>query len=375
MSIDIGFTLKKAYEVLIKCPEMKIYGLLLFLNSMIMALYSYGAPKLNALVHIEKDGTIHTSPYLLQYVVISIIVLLITIIFSVIFLSATIRSTYEHLKGSSSSQKSIRNAVKVFPSVFGASILYALAVLSPILLGFFLLLTPCCLIVLLIFALMLYLAIRLAFFAPPIVIYRKKAIEGLQESWGVTYGNTVDVGVFLLILTIFMVPIYVMVSLANGNLLAEVIVQPISAFFNLWAIISMTLAYLQLEGIYGPQGLVESSASKNEPKEKSILLIGFSEEEVGRLRKEGLSVYPVNQDSKMFTLREILENPASHYGDCSWTSERYAIMHGFKQDEILEIIHKINSHAQGVVKYATSTEDSLDWTLDYLIKELGGKIE
>jgi hypothetical protein len=377
MSIDIGFTLKKAYEVLIKCPEMKLYALLLFLNSGIMALYNYGAPDFRSMVKVEYGRIVYVSPNLINYVIFFIILLFISVIFSVWFSSAAIKSTYDHLKGSSSSSTSMRRALRALPYVLGATILYGIAVISPIFLSLFLLFSPicCCLVVLVVFALIIYFGLRLAFFAPPIVIFKKSAIDGLKESWEVTNGNLVDVGVFFLIISVIDLPIYALSSVPR-NLPLSLLTSLITAFLNLWIIAAVTIAYLQLAGKYGPEGFTEiedRAYHSSAPMRKLILLIGFTGDEVREMEKIGLPVYSINQNSRMFTLREILENPESHYGDSTWTSERYAILHGFQGDEILDTLQKINSHAKGEVKFATSTEDSMEWTISYLIKELGGK--
>ena len=376
MSLNIGYSMKKGYEILIKCPEMKIYAILLFLNSLILTLYSYGMPSFNSLVKVENGELVYVSPYLTAYIALFVLLIIVVVVFSIIFTSAGIKSSYDYLRGKNSSYMSMRNAVRVFPSVFGASILYFLAIISPIILGILLIMVPgCCILAILIPILMIYFAIRLVFFAYPIVIFRRKAIDGLKESWELVHGNVIETGILLLILALVASPIYIATRFSGNNLLISVVVSFIASFINIWITATMTIAYLQLKGVYGRKGLIEKKdVHYSIPKNRAILLIGFTPEEVERIKGEDLPAYPISQEARMFTVREIIAEPNRYSGDALWTSGKYAIIHGFDGSRIPEILNTINTIAGGKVNFATTTETSVEWTLSYLLKEIGGTI-
>ncbi len=375
MGLDIELSLKKGYEILRKCSEMKIYAILLFLNSLILTLYSYGMPSFNSLVKVENGELVYVSPYLTAYIALFVLLIIVVLVFSILFTSASIKSSYDYLRGKNSSYRSMRNAVKVFPSVFGASILYFLAIIFPIILGIFLIIGGCCLLAILIPILILYIAIRLVFFLYPIVIFRRKAMEGLKESWEISHGNVLEVGLLLLILSLFELPLGIVTQLAKNNIAVSVITSFILSFINMWILATMTVAYLQLKGVYGRKGLIEKKEEVYSiPKNRAILLIGFTPDEVDRIKGKGLPAYPISQEARMFTVREIIAEPGRYSGDALWTSGKYAIIHGFDGSQIPDILNTINTIAGGKVNFATTTETSVEWTLSYLLKEIGETI-
>ncbi len=111
---------------------------------------------------------------------------------------------------------------------------------------------------------------------------------------------------------------------------------------------------------------MKSSAEKN----KVVLLIGFSPDEVKRIKEvvEG-KLCLLTQDFLQWTLEDVIERCGE--GDYEiWSEDRIVILHGYEKEEILKILRKIKELTPYHIIFATTTPISLQWKLENLIKEL-----
>ena len=376
MDIDFGFSMKKAYLILKECREMRIYPILIFL----VALFISGVFQLvsGEVQHILSgymmDGVFfgdfsEVMDELLPYIGVMIIYALIGWILSTIITAAVIRSGYDHLRGKGSFRKSMYVALDRLLPLAGATVILFLLLLGISSLMLLILISPLfCIVILFVPFFLIYVLIRLMFYQYAIVIFRKGAIEGLKDSWEATSGRVLDVFVFGLIVGLITAPAGLLYSASPFPI--SLIFLFISALLNLWEVMAIMLVYLQLKGIYGKNGFAKSVVKTEYPESRAILLVGFTGDEVERIRSMGLPAYGISQDARMFVLREILLNPGNFEGDSTWTRGRYAIIHGFRGEEIGSVLRAISSSAEGEVNFTTTTPTSLEWTLNYVLKEM-----
>lgn len=302
--------------------------------------------------------------FLFAYFVLVLDFVLLTVLINI----ASIESSFDFLRGRNSLKSSFKRAFQVYFSYIFGEILFIIAFLSPLLLFFIAMI--CCLFALIVPFLMIYVGIRLMFFSPAVVIFKKGAIESLMESWELTDGRVIEIGVLLLIVFAIYLPFIAIYKMFSSNLAAQIVFSAIFAFMAIWLNVFTTLIYLQLKDIYGPDGFVEKGTHHEE--KKAILLVGFSDEELDNIRSAGLPAYGISEDAEYEAIKSILQDPMRYSGNTMKTPERVAIIHGFSGDELPAIMNTINFHAKGDVKYAMTTETSLEWTLRYLLKEIGG---
>lgn len=105
-----------------------------------------------------------------------------------------------------------------------------------------------------------------------------------------------------------------------------------------------------------------------------MLLIGFSKDEVEKVKKLGYDVLPVSERFRKLKVSEILEsNPRE--GSAAWTGERFVIMHEPTNEEIKRVMEEVRELFSGRVIFATTTETNLKWTLEELLNELRAEDE
>jgi len=100
-----------------------------------------------------------------------------------------------------------------------------------------------------------------------------------------------------------------------------------------------------------------------------ILLVGFTSEEVEKVKELGYPVLPVPEHFRGFKVAEILEKDFEE-GRLDWAGGRFLIMHGLSNEDIKRVIPAVRKLAEGRVIFATTTETNLGWTLEELLAEL-----
>ncbi|WP_297535318.1 DUF3783 domain-containing protein [Thermococcus sp.] len=100
-----------------------------------------------------------------------------------------------------------------------------------------------------------------------------------------------------------------------------------------------------------------------------LLLVGFTEEEVERIKKLGFPLLPVPEHFRKLTVEEILER-TTEGGKLDWAGGKFLIMHGLEGEAIKRVITEVRKLTEGRVIFATTTETNLGWTLEELLEEL-----
>ncbi len=375
--MDIGFSLKKGFEILRKNPVMLFFASMDFIITSIFyvfnAVYSETIAKSIA-INAETGAPIMDTGLLLTYLAAFLISLLLVVVVSTLLSSGVVMFSYESLKGKSSLEVALGRALRRLPYVLAASFLYFIAILAALLIALTSVLIPICCGLFMIVSVILaaYVAIRLVFYMYPIVIFEVGAIDGLSESWELTRGRVIEVFVLILVLSFIGMPLALAQYIPPEYLLLALPVLFLSSVIKMWGTSVMTLAYLQLAGKYGKNGLIREKEgfSVGDVPGKIVLLIGFDTEEVRSIGDIGFPLYPVSEYAREVPLAEILKTPSSYVGDASWLDGKFVIMHGLDGDEIEKVVEEIGSQIEGRVGFVTSTETSLLWTLGYLLREI-----
>ncbi|WP_457742189.1 DUF3783 domain-containing protein [Thermococcus sp.] len=105
-----------------------------------------------------------------------------------------------------------------------------------------------------------------------------------------------------------------------------------------------------------------------------LLLVGFTEGEIERIKKLGFPLLPVPEHFKKLRVEEILER-TTEGGKLDWIKGRFLIMHGLNNEEIKRVIDEARKLSDGRVIFATTTETNLKWTLEELLEELKAEDE
>lgn len=100
-----------------------------------------------------------------------------------------------------------------------------------------------------------------------------------------------------------------------------------------------------------------------------ILLIGFSGEEVERIKSAFEEVYEVPSYCRDWVLSEIIDRAPSLEGSGDWHDRKFFVMHGMENHEVKEALSKMRELGFRGVIYATTTPTSLTWPLEKLIQE------
>lgn len=100
-----------------------------------------------------------------------------------------------------------------------------------------------------------------------------------------------------------------------------------------------------------------------------ILVIGFSREEVERIKGVFEEVYEVPPYCRDWVLQEIIEKAPSLEGSGDWHDRKFFIMHGRENHEVKEALSRMKELGFRGVIYATTTPTSLKWPLEKLIQE------
>ncbi|WP_456422096.1 DUF3783 domain-containing protein [Thermococcus sp.] len=104
-----------------------------------------------------------------------------------------------------------------------------------------------------------------------------------------------------------------------------------------------------------------------------ILLVGFSEEEIERIKGLGYDVLPVPEHLRDIKVRELLNRREG--GNYLWTEQRFVIMHEPTNEDIKTVMKNVRELIGREVIFATTTETNLNWTLEELLEELKAEDE
>jgi hypothetical protein len=102
--------------------------------------------------------------------------------------------------------------------------------------------------------------------------------------------------------------------------------------------------------------------------DEGVFLIGFSEEEIDRIRSAlgDVSVLGIPQECLTWKLRDVVENRPD--GRSDWHERKFLIMHG-DNEFIKRVISEVKALSLGRIIFVSTTPVSLERTLDDLIKE------
>ena len=319
----------------------------------------------NEIQHPELTAGVATS-----LIGIYILILLVSLYLQL----AAIKLTYDSTTEKESLNAALVTAYRRFPQAFLAMLIFDVLLagsigiifigyLAPILMCFF----PVIGLILLI-----VLAVKLVFFLFPVVLNEKNAIAGLSESWKLTGGRFMDVFVLLIA-----VGIIEMIGSA-GSLIPlkyAILAVPLiffGSFTKMWAFASLTFAYLEIKEDEKRASLRAIGALSSEPAPSvpSVLLIGFDDNEIERMRLEGIPVHPISENGRYVRILDILRDPDTYEGNSSWKGERFALLHAFLPQDLPPLMERIREIGRGPVIFASTTETSIQWSLDHLLNQL-----
>ncbi len=287
---------------------------------------------------------------------------------------AAIKLTYDSTAEKGSLNEALRTAYRRFPQAFLAIFLMDILLAASVGIMFlgYLNLALMCFFPLIGLVLLIFFAVKLIFCLFPVVLSEKNAIGGLSESWEITRGQFMDVLVLIIALGI----IEALGSI--GSLIPmgyAVIAAPLiffGSFTKIWAIASLTFAYLEIkeDERRAAQRAIGAPPSEPAPTAPSALIIGFKDSEIERMRLEGIPVHPISGNGRYVRILDILKYPENYEGDPSWKEERFVILHAFLPADLPPLMERIRWISAGPVIFASTTETSIQWSLDHLLNEL-----
>ncbi len=217
--LDIEIALAEGFRTVLNKPAILLPS---FISSILFSYLFYQYLKIN------PKGSV--SP---EEAVILLKLTLAVVLVAIYFDSVVIRFAY------SGSLESFVFALRRYPDVLMATVIYALAVV----LGSMALIIPG-----------IYLAVRLYYFADAILIDGEGAISSLKTSWRIAKGNWWATFLILIIIGLFSTLINALISSAlsiatfGKHVEIGVFVQtPITAVFRAWSYSAFVNAYLQLK--------------------------------------------------------------------------------------------------------------------------------
>ncbi len=301
-------------------------------------------------------------------------IIILSLLISSIISSGIAALTCEHLKGKARLTNCIKTAVERAPYVLAAALLYFLALMGIFAIVLLAVFSFACLIFLMLIAVILaiYVGLRLLFYLYPVVLFKRGPIEALGESWEITKGKLLQVLAILLILVLLNLPILMLQFLSMSNIFISVAILFFSSTMKMFGVSVMTLAYLQLAGRYGRYGFInaENEGAPNPALRKAIILIGFGYEEIRNMGDLGYPVHSISESALYAPLSEIIRSPKAYEGDGRWSVRKFVIFHGIDGKSINSLTRRISEKHRKIV-FAATTETSMDWTLKYLLKQLG----
>lgn len=100
-----------------------------------------------------------------------------------------------------------------------------------------------------------------------------------------------------------------------------------------------------------------------------LLLIGFENEEIEKLKEIFKNVIAVSKDMEEMKLSEVIEKKEEGRGG-RLGQQRIVIMHDIPKEEIGSTINSIKKMIDKHIIFATSTPTSLQWKIRDLVEEL-----
>ncbi len=101
-----------------------------------------------------------------------------------------------------------------------------------------------------------------------------------------------------------------------------------------------------------------------------LLLIGFPEDEVKRLKEKYADIIPIAADMEDRVLEEIIKEGKSSENYQILGDQRMVIMHDVPKENLSKLISKIRKEIGKHIIFATSTPTSLKWKISDLMEEL-----
>ncbi len=101
-----------------------------------------------------------------------------------------------------------------------------------------------------------------------------------------------------------------------------------------------------------------------------LLLIGFPEDEVERVREMYADTIPVSAEMEDKVLEDIIRERKHPENYKVLGSQRIVIMHDVPKEELSKIINDIRKKINTHIIFATSTPTSLKWKIGNLMEEL-----
>ncbi len=101
-----------------------------------------------------------------------------------------------------------------------------------------------------------------------------------------------------------------------------------------------------------------------------LLLIGFPEDEVKRLKEKYPEIIPISADMEDRVLEEIIKEEKSSENYQVLGEQRMVILHNVPKENLSNLISEIRKEIGRHIIFATSTPTSLKWKISDLMEEL-----
>ncbi len=211
------------------------------------------------------------------------------------------------------------------------------------------------------------------FFTPYLIIKGRGILDSLKESWTATSHITMEIAVSSGALVFLAYLAILMASMPGSGIYAAGILLIASALI-------MTYVYAMLAHMFF-SGFMENSAiqsiytagnyAQNSPvnlqSTPSVLLVGFSEDEVSEIRRKGVPASALAPWARNASLYDISSRPLIYDGDSSWYTRSVCIFAGVTEMARTLLIERIRDVVRRDIIFTSLTPMNSGYTLDYLL--------
>ncbi len=204
------------------------------------------------------------------------------------------------------------------------------------------------------------------FFSPYLILQGKNINKSVTMSWDMTSGVVAELGIITGIFSMAAyISFFIALSLKDDPSVAII-------FLAIFALL-MTYTYVFIAHMYfvGSRtsrkafspGVLSASSPFVAPY-PSVLLLGFTEEEVKKIRKKGIPATALATWARRATLFDIISRPPVYEGDCTWYPRKVAVFSGVSPGDMVLLMDRMKSAIGEDIIFTSITPLNSGYVLD-----------
>ena len=220
----------------------------------------------------------------------------------------------------------------------------------------------------------IWIVLAKTFFTPYFIVRGKSIGDALKESWKVSSSKTIELSIITGVLSIFAYLSFLLTFAPDTEFYTAIIF--LIAYSLIMVYMYVLIGYMAFSGTDSPviQNVPAAGYMPVSPPTPTVLLAGFTPEEVYEIRKKGVPATSMAEWARNASLYDVSNRPSVYEGDSTWYPKKVAIFSGVAESDRSMLIYRIQKAVSSNIIFTSLTPLNSGYTLDSFLMNFVGAV-